>query len=302
VGPARRRAADAAGRPAEHRTRGRARARARTTQAPGRRSTRPRARLGRRAARHRTEAVGRLSRTARLVWLCALACLLAGCNGPRRVEGPVIDRNTGLGRLGTAITAFDRARAQVLNATANVVTAAVALDAADAACAAGTTTAASNARAKARAATPKVITSLAALPARLTAYQGALAALAAAEQAATSLSAEQRSALDAVVTGGRAEARASDAFRVAGKTAWPAYVKLDAAQSLWLDRRLGGWYRTVEEAADAYAVLVRDDRPALERARTLIERVDTARRPVSDRVRLALAAADDALEPLRSPG
>jgi hypothetical protein len=231
-----------------------------------------------------------------------LACLLAGCAGPRRVPGPVVDRDTGLGRLGTAIAAFDRARAQVLGDTGNVIAAAVALDAADAACAAGTTTAASAARAKARAATPKVPTSLGALPGRLAAYQQALAALAAAEKAATSLSVEQRSALDAVVTGGRAEARASDAFRVAGKTAWPAYLTLDAAQSLWLDRRLGGWYQSVEQAADAYAVLVRDDRPGLERARTLLERVDTARRPVSDRVRLALAAADAALEPLRSPG
>jgi hypothetical protein len=65
---------------------------------------------------------------------------------------------------------------------------------------------------------------------------------------------------------------------------------------------LGGWYRDIQEAAGAYAVLVRDDRPGLEQARTLLERVDTARRPVSDAERTALAAANAALAPLRSPG
>ena len=126
--------------------------------------------------------------------------------------------------------------------------------------------------------------------------------LAAAQKATTSLDDAQRAALDAVVSGGRAEARASDAFRVAGKTAWPAYVTLDATQSFWLDQRMAGNYRNVQDAANGYAVLTRDDRPALQTARTLLERVDTARRPVSDREREALAAADAALAPLRSPG
>jgi hypothetical protein len=230
-----------------------------------------------------------------------LAVLLAGCGGPRRVAGPIIERDTGLRGLSTAINTFGVARKQVLTATGEVIAAAIALDAADDACAAGTTNAAVNARAKARAAKPKAQAALAALPAKLAAYQKALNSLAAAEKAATSLDAEQRTALDAVVAGGRAEARASDAFRVAGKTAWPAYVTLDATQSFWLDQRLAGNYRNVEDAANGYAALTRDDRPALERARTLLERVDTARRPVSDRERAALAAADEALAPLRSP-
>jgi hypothetical protein len=234
--------------------------------------------------------------------LCLLALLLAGCRSPHRVAGPVIDQDTGLRRLGTAINTFDHARKTVLTATGDIITAAIALDAADDACTAGTTNAASNARAKARAATPKAKAALAALPSKLAAYQKALNSLGAAEKAATRLNPEQRAALDAVVTGARGEANASDAFRVAGKTAWPAYVALDAAQSLWLDRRLGGWYRDVEEAAGAYVVLTKDDRPQLGRARTLLERVDTARRPVSERVRAALAAADEALAPLRSPG
>ena len=234
--------------------------------------------------------------------MCLLALLLAGCREPHRVAGPVIERDTGLRGLSTAITTFGVARKAVLTATGAVVSAAIALDAADEACAAGTTNAAAAARTKARAAKPVAEAAIRALPAKLTAYQKALSSLAAAQKRATSLNSEQRAAIDAVVSGGRAEARASDAFRVAAKTAWPAYVRLDATQSFWLDQRLSGNYRNVEDAANGYAVLTRDDRPALERARTLLERVDTARRPVSDRERVALAAADAALAPLRSPG
>jgi hypothetical protein len=226
--------------------------------------------------------------------------LLAGCSDGRRVEGPEIERDTGLRGLSTAINTFGLARKQVLNATGDIVAAALALDAADDACAAGAKDAAATARAKARAAKPKAEAALKALPAKLSAYQRALNSLAAAQKRTTSLDDEQRAALDAVVTGARAEAKASDAFRVAGKTAWPAYVTLDGAQSTWLDRRLAGYYRNIEEAAAGYAVLTRDERPALQRARTLLERVDTARRPVSDREREALAAADLALAPLRT--
>jgi len=218
------------------------------------------------------------------------------------VAGPLLDRDTGLSRLSSAITGFDRARRAVLAATGDVVTAAEALDAADEACAAGALTAASTARTAARAALPRGRIALAGLPIRLAGYTAALTRLAEAERAATRLGPAQRSALDAVVTGGQAENDAAEAFGVAGRTAWPAYAALDAAQSTWLDRRLAGWYRDQQEAADAYAVLVRDGRPALERARTLLARVDRARQPISERERAAVDAADAALAPLRSPG
>ena len=230
-----------------------------------------------------------------------LAVLLVGC-GPKRVEGPVIDRNTGLARLSAAITAFDAARGPVLRSTGDLVTAAISLDEADDACAAGALTAAKTARSKARAAVPKARAALSILPAQLASYRGALTTLGAAEKDATSLTADQRHALDAVVGGGRAESDASDAFRVAAASAWPAYDRLDAAQSTWLDHRLAGWYRDPTEAAGAYAVLVRPDRSALDTARTLLQRVDAARRPVSERERAAVAAADAALASLRSPG
>ncbi|GAC1609375.1 MAG: hypothetical protein NVS3B26_10360 [Mycobacteriales bacterium] len=229
--------------------------------------------------------------------MCAAfaALLSAGCAAPNRVAGPVITRDTGLAKLGAAITSFDQTRAAVLRATADVIAGAIALDAADDACATGSIQGSVSARAKARAAIPRTRAALSALPVRLSAYGSALTALAADEKAATSLSTGQRAALDAVVVGGRAENSAADAFRVAGQAAWPSYLNLDAAQSTWLDQRLAGWYRDAPEAAGAYAVLVRDGRPALERARTLLQRVDAARRPISERERVAVAAADNAL-------
>ncbi|MCA1710877.1 MAG: hypothetical protein LC789_04220 [Actinobacteria bacterium] len=145
-------------------------------------------------------------------------------------------------------------------------------------------------------------TALAALPLRVKAYDEAAGELAAATAAVTSLDDRQRSAVTAVVTEGRKESAAANAFRVAGASAWPPYDALNADQSLWLERALAGWYRGKEEAAAAYAVLRTDKGAALERARTLLQRVDAARRPVSERERAALAQADAALAPLRTAG
>jgi hypothetical protein len=211
-------------------------------------------------------------------------------------------RGTGLARLDAAIATFNTARAQALNATGVIVAGATALDAADEACATGSRTRAAAARPAARAAGGKVRTALAALPMRVKAYDRAATDLAAAAKAATSLTDEQRAAITAVVDGGRRESAAADAFRVAGATAWPAYEEQDRVQSRWLDRAQGGWYRTEQEAADAYSVLSDDNRPALDRARTLLQRVDAARRPISEAERLALKRADAALATLRSPG
>ena len=211
-------------------------------------------------------------------------------------------RNTGLARLDAAITGFNTARAQVLASTGAIVSGAKALDAADAACATGSRDRAQAARPAARAAGGKVRTAVAALPLRVRTYTRAADELAAATKAATSLTDEQRRVLDEVVAGGRAESAAADAFRVAGASAWPAYQTLNANQSTWLDRASAGWYRDRQEAADAYLVLRSDNSAALERARTLLQRVDTARRPISERVRTAVAEADAALASLRSPG
>lgn len=228
--------------------------------------------------------------------------LAAGCAADRQVPGPVQARATGLARLDAAIAAFNTARAAALNATGVIIAGATALDAADEACASGSRARASSARPAARAAGGKVRTALAALPLRVKAYDRATAELSAAATAASSLSADQRAAVTSVVDGGRRESAAADAFRVAGASAWPAYEEQNRVQSRWLDRALAGWYRTDQEAADAYSVLSDDNRVALDRARTLLQRVDAARRPISERERLALKRADAALASLRSPG
>lgn len=217
------------------------------------------------------------------------------------MAGPV-HGDTGLSRLDSAIGAFGTARAQVLRETGNVIAAAIAVDAADDACAAGATNAATAARATVRTATPRARLALSVLPARNATYSHALDSLAAAERAATSLNADQRAKVDAVVAGGRDEKAAADAFRVAGSSALPAYAQLDATQSTWLDHRIAGWFRTQQEAADAYVVMRQEGLPALQRARTRLERVDATRRLVSERERAAVAAADTALASLRRPG
>ena len=227
----------------------------------------------------------------------AVAACGAGPVSTRRPQGTT----TGLARLDRAIQGFDATRAKVVAQTNAIVAAATALDAADAASALGDRPQASSARATARPAVAAARTALAGLPAALRDYRVRAAELAAASKASTSLSAPQRTAVGDVVTASGAEAEAADAFRLAGATAWPAYTDLDEAQALWLTRARSGWYRTTAESANAYAVLVQDQRPALTRARTLLRRVDQARRPVSERVSTALKAADTALTPLRSP-
>ncbi len=227
--------------------------------------------------------------------------LLTACGGSRSGTDRPIGTTTGLARLDAAISGFDQARTEVLAGTGALVAAALALDAADAACSTGDRSAARAARSRARDTVPRAKAALAALPTRLAAYDKGASELAAAAKAATSLDAGQRSAVQQVVTAAKAEGAAADAFRIAGKTAWPAYAALDEAQATWLTRSSAGWYRTKKEGADAYAVFVQDQQAALTQARTLLRRVDEARRPVSDRVQAALRAADAALAPLRAP-
>ncbi len=231
--------------------------------------------------------------------LAALALTACG-SGPvstRRAQGTT----TGLARLDSAIQGFDAARATVVGQTNAIVAGATALDAADAASALGERPQAAAARATARPAVAAARIALAGLPASLQDYRTRVTELAAASSAATSLSAPQRAAVAAVGTASAAEAEAADAFRLAGATAWPAYTDLDEAQALWLTRARNGWYRSTTESANAYAVLVQDQRAALTRARTLLRRVDQARRPVSARVSAALKVAGTALTSLRAP-
>ena len=261
--------------------------------------------MGRRTARDLAQGQGRrLSGALRLLVAALLAAVLSmvsACAGPVSTARPQ-GVSTGLARLDAAIRGFDVARARALGQAGATVTAARALDDADAAAARADRAAAAQARRRSRVAVPVARAALAGLPASLRGYRGGAAELAAAARAASSLDDPQRTALASVVQAAASEADAIDAFRVAGQSAWPAYAALDTAQGVWLTRAGAGWYRDATESANAYAVLVQDQRPALDRARILLRRVDVARRPASATVQTSLRAATAALASLRSTG
>lgn len=223
--------------------------------------------------------------------------VLLAWDGPsREVRVPVGPTQQQLTTLDEAVALVNAARPPALKVPEVVTEGATALDGADEACATGQAALARQARARARAAVPPVDRALSALPQQLSAYRVALAAL---TPAAEPLEADQRAALTAVRTAGEAEATALEAFGAAAEGLWPAYAVLDEAQSLWLDRRSAGWYRSQREAADAYVVLRKPGLVALERARAGLARADVARRPPTERMRSALTTADAALEGLR---
>lgn len=219
---------------------------------------------------------------------------LTGCGG---AEEQVVD--PGIAQLGAAITAVSAARADVLDATAEVVAGAIALDDVDEAAAAGERAATKAARERAAKAISATTKALAALPARLEAYRDALAALATSATEAESLDQAQRGLLAAVGTTGTTEVGAVEALRTTGNGAWATYSRLDRVSATWLERATAGWYRTKAEGRQAYAVLVGDLRQALDKARPALQRADTATRAAARRVSTALKEADAALEPLR---
>ncbi len=227
--------------------------------------------------------------------------MLVGCAGQRTTTldqaSPLPDPSgPTLSRLDAAVAGVDSTRTQLLAAPAAVTAAATALDTADAASAEGARAAARAARNAVRDVVPAATAALDALPQQAAEYETALAALA---LAAEPLESAQKAALENVVTAGRAEATAIMAFGLTARNAWPAYTALDKAEALWLERATAGWYRTESEAADAYTVLLRPQRAALDRARAALREADAGRRPATDRQRQALTAADAALAPLR---
>ena len=221
-------------------------------------------------------------------------------DGPsqRNVRVPVGPTQQQLTALDEAVSLVNASRRAALLVPDAVIEGATALDGADEACATGQAALSRQARARARTAVPAADRARSALPQQLSAYRAALAALG---PAADPLEPDQQAALDAVRTAGVAEAMALEAFGKAAAGVWPAYAEVDRAQSLWLDRRSAGWYRSQREAADAYVVLRKPGLAALERARATLARADAARRPPTERMRSALTAADTALEELRTP-
>lgn len=225
--------------------------------------------------------------------------MLLAWDGPdRTVRVPVGPTQEQLTTLDEAVELVNVARRSALLVPDVVTEGATALDGADEACATGQRDLAAQARTRARAAVPRATRALSALPQQLSAYRAALAAL---TPAAAPLEDDQQAALTAVRAAGEAEAAALAAFGKAAQGVWPAYAALDEAQSLWLERRSAGWYRSQREAADAYVVLRAPELAGLQQARTGLAAADAARRPPTERMRSALTAADAALEALRAP-
>jgi hypothetical protein len=134
------------------------------------------------------------------------------------------------------------------------------------------------------------------MPAAITEYRRALAAL---SKASPAVSGAQRTALADVVRDGRAEADAIEVYLRGLNAAWPRYDALSADEDVWSQHATAGWYRTRQEAADAYAVLVRSKRAALDAARArLAQETTRVSAPISAQS-ATLAAANRALRSLR---
>lgn len=232
-------------------------------------------------------------------------------------SAPTTSRLTG---LDSAIAALTAARTALLADVDAVQRGATAIDDTDAACAAGRGVAA---RTQRREATPVVQKGRAAVAAlgrdvaaytealrRLTTLLGTAGATAtdptrsgAATPAADlveALSAPQRQALERVADDGLAEAQAMSGFRAGAGGAWPAYERLLGIEDTWITRAVTPWYRTAEEGANAYAVLVEPVRPAVDRARTSLARAAAEVQAPSAAQSATLAAADAALAALRT--
>lgn len=230
--------------------------------------------------------------------MAALA-LLPACNGPTRtVPAPGGPAQVELTALDAAVADVDAARTALLAAPAAVVAAATALDAADEASATGDRDRAAEARATARAAVRRLEAAFATYTNQLAAYRSTLGTLTA---AAAPLDPAQREALAALVAAGEQEATALAVFGEGAQEAWSGYAALDGAQSTWLDRASAGWFRSDAEAAGGYAVLRRPLTGQVDAARAWLAEADAVRRPATERVRAALAAANRALQSLRAP-
>jgi len=90
-------------------------------------------------------------------------------------------------------------------------------------------------------------------------------------------------------------------FRAAVAPLWPAYDALEGAEGTWSTRAVSGWYRSKDEAANAYAVMVSRNRPALEKARTGLGSAADAVSGPTRAQSATLASADQALASLREP-
>lgn len=222
--------------------------------------------------------------------------LLVGCAGGTRPQPQPQPTGGGLTRLDLAVRAVSADRASVLAGVDAVQKAASSLDLTDEVCASGKGVAARTAYRAAEPLTRRARVALSALSRLVTGYRTSLRSLA---QASVSVEGAARDALAAVVRDGQVEATAVERFRAEAAAVWPQYEQLGADADLWITRAVTPWYRTDQEAASAYAVLVGDTRPALEQARVRLGAAAAAVRVPSLTQSATLAAADQALAGLR---
>jgi hypothetical protein len=230
----------------------------------------------------------------RAVVLALLAALVPSCRGGGTSQHDQ-DLVRELTALDAAITAVNGAR-KVVVADADRVTAAVRrLDEADAYGGRGDQAGMRRSRPAARRAVALAVPALRAIAGDAGRYTAALAVL---DRAANGpgLDPTQRAAVRDVVVVARAEADRSSAFGRVALGVWPRFQAFDAAQELWLQRASNGWYRSVEESANAYVVL--SHRDEVEAARRAVEQADVARAQAARNTASATARARAALAPL----
>ncbi|MCU1599806.1 MAG: hypothetical protein JWO22_515 [Frankiales bacterium] len=203
-----------------------------------------------------------------------------------------------LDRLSQSIAGVATARSALLDAIGDVQAGARAIDATDALCAQGHGV---RARTAHRSGAPAISGAQAAarnLPTLVANYRASLTALKKSDAAVTG---SRRAALQKVVTDGMSEARAVADFQAVIRTAWVQYVSLDGLELVWIKRAVTPWYRTDEEGANAYAVLVGPGRRFVTVARTQLAAASRTVRGAVTAQAATLAAADNALSGLRTP-
>jgi hypothetical protein len=237
----------------------------------------------------------RRTRAVTLALLSALALGAGACNdGGDPKPRPTITEDNGVAALGAAIDAVNSSRKALLADTNVVVSAARSFDAGDAAAAVGDRSGMQALRKDIEGGHSKANPAVMRLTARAAAYDKALTALEAAAPA-PALDDAQRASITAVVEAGRAEHAAMAAFATVTTRVWPTYRALHDDGTTWFTRARAGWYRNTQESANAYAVLVSDDRPALERARTALQKADADRARTAAATSRAITAARTAL-------
>jgi hypothetical protein len=223
--------------------------------------------------------------------LAALA--LTACDPADRTPR-VVTETRFLERLGGAIGDVNAARARLATDASAIGTAAAKIDDVDDVAVDGNRDAVRNRRGAAANALRPASVAARRYNKDVRGYEAAITALAAAD--GEGLRADQRAAVDGVVTSARAEARELHRYAAMVASVWPRYELLESNQRVWFARSSNGWYRDQHEAAGAYVVL--SDRAGLAPARRSLAAADGRRLAAARACDAAIAAARGALASL----